>query len=122
MDKKELEERTKSFALKVIKFVAELPRNKITDVLGYQFLKCGTSIGANYREANRAQSRQDFIHKIAIVEKEASETQYWLELFDALEMSDPDIRSWLIQESAEILAIFTTTGKTAKRRQKSKKS
>jgi len=118
MDKKELEKRTKNFALDVIKFVADLAKNKITDVMGYQFLKAGTSIGANYREANRAQSRQDFIHKIAIVEKEASETQYWLELFDALNMGDPKIRSWLIQESAELLAIFTTTGKTAKRRQK----
>ena len=121
MDKRDLEKRMKKFALEVIKFVAELLKNKITDVLGYQFLKCGTSIGANYREANRAQSRQNFIHKIAIVEKEASETQYWLELFDALNMGDLKIRSWLIQESAELLAIFTTTGKTAKRRQKSKK-
>ena len=120
MDKKELEKRTKKFALEVIRFVADLPKNKITDVLGYQFLKAGTSIGANYREANRAQSRQDFIHKIAIVEKEASETQYWLELFDALNMGDPNMRFWLIQESAELLAIFTTTGRTAKRRQKIK--
>ena len=94
--------------------------NKITDVLGYQFLKCGTSIGANYREANRAQSRQDFIHKIAIVEKEASETQYWLELFDALQMGDPKIRSWLLQESTELLAIFTSIGKTTKSRQNRK--
>jgi len=122
MDKKELEKRTKKFALEVIRFVADLPKNKITDVLGYQFLKAGTSIGANYREANRAQSRQDFIHKIAIVEKEASETQYWLELFDALQMGDPERLSWLLQESAELLAIFTTTGKTAKRRQKAKKN
>ena len=120
MDKKELEKRTKKFALEVIRFVADLPKNKITDVLGYQFLKAGTSIGANYREANRAQSRQDFIHKIAIVEKEASETQYWLELFDALKMGDANMRGWLIKESAELLAIFTTTGKTAKRRQKVK--
>ena len=120
MDKKELEKRTKRFALEVIRFVADLPKNKITDVLGYQFLKAGASIGANYREANRAQSRQDFIHKIAIVEKEASETQYWLELFDALNMGDPNMRSWLIQESAELLAIFTTTGKTAKGRQRVK--
>ena len=120
MDKKELEKRTKKFALEVIRFVADLPKNKITDVLGYQFLKAGTSIGANYREANRAQSRQDFIHKIAIVEKEASETQYWLELFDALIMGDPNMRPWLIQESAELLAIFTTAGKTAKSRQRVK--
>jgi len=121
MDKKELEKRTKKFALQVIKFVADLPKNKITDVMGYQFLKAGTSIGANYREANRAQSRQDFIHKIAIVEKEASETQYWLELFDALPMGDPESLSWLLAESGELLAIFTSIGKTTKCRQKVKR-
>jgi len=68
MEKQELEERTKEFALNVIKFVSNLPRNKVTDVLGYQLLKAGTSIGANYREANRAVSRPDFINKVGIVE------------------------------------------------------
>ena len=121
MDKKELEKRTKKFALEVIRFVADLPKNKITDVMGYQFLKAGTSIGANYREANRAQSRQDFIHKIAIVEKEASETQYWLELFDASNIGNPESLSWLLTESGELLAIFTSIGKTTKRRQRGKR-
>ena len=121
MDKKELEKRTKKFALEVIRFVADLPKNKITDVMGYQFLKAGTSIGANYREANRAQSRQDFIHKVAIVEKEASETQYWLELFDALQMGDLKTRSRLLSESGELLAIFASVGKTTKRRQRGKR-
>src|SRR5207245_5433527 len=69
MDKAELEQRTKRFALRVIGFVAELPKSKVNDVLGYQLLKSGTSIGANYREANRAESRYDFIHKIGVVER-----------------------------------------------------
>jgi four helix bundle protein len=86
--KNELESRTKGFALNIIKFVSNLPKNKITDVLGYQLLKSGTSIGANYREARRAESPDDFIHKIAIVEKEASETKYWLELFDESKIGD----------------------------------
>ena len=72
MNKWELEKRTKEFALRVIMFVANLPKNKVTDVLGYQLLKSATSIGANYREANRAESHDDFIHKVAIVEKETS--------------------------------------------------
>jgi len=55
-------------------------------------LRAGTSIGANYREANRAQSRNDFIHKIALVEKEAGETQYWLEIFEELRMGNTDDR------------------------------
>jgi four helix bundle protein len=118
MDKKELERRTKTFALRVVNFVSEMPKNKVTDVLGYQLLKSATSIGANYREANRAESKEDFIHKIAIIEKEASETQYWLELCQEADIGSPDQRAWLIQESSELLAIFTTIGKTSKSRYK----
>ena len=81
MDKRELELRTKTFAIRVIKFVSNLPKSRVTNVLGFQLLKAGTSIGANYREANRAESKNDFIHKIGIVSKEATETMYWLELF-----------------------------------------
>jgi len=116
MDKQELEQRTKRFALRVVRFVSALPKSKVTDVLGYQLLKSGTSIGANYREANRAESRKDFIHKIALVEKEAAETQYWLELFEEANISDPKERHWLLQESGELLAIFTSIGKTTKAR------
>ncbi len=114
MDKKELERRTKAFAIRVIRFVASLPRNKMADIMGYQLGKAGTSIGANYREANRAESRSDFIHKIGIVEKEAAETQYWLELFDEVNIGNPEERHWLLNESGELLAIFTSIGKRAK--------
>jgi four helix bundle protein len=76
MDKQELEQRTKQFALRIIQFVGELPSSPVTRVMGYQLMKAGTSIGANYREANRAESFNDFIHKIGIVEKECSESQY----------------------------------------------
>jgi len=126
MDNKEfskiLEQRTRKFAVRIIKLSTTLPHTAEGMVIRNQIAKSGTSIGANYREANRARSRADFKNKIKICESEASETQYWLELFDALQMGDPKIRSWLLQESAELLAIFTTTGKTAKRRQKAKKN
>lgn len=82
MERSDLEKRTKQFALRTIRFVGSLPKNTVTSVMGYQLLKAGTSVGANYREANRAESRDDFIHKIGIVEKEASEAHYWLELFE----------------------------------------
>src|SRR5437764_6410519 len=82
MNRVELEKRTKQFALKIIAFAATLPVGRIGDVIKYQLVKAGTSIGANYREANRAESRNDFIHKIGVVEKEASESQYWLEICD----------------------------------------
>src|SRR6266581_5307651 len=114
MDKAELEQRTKRFALRVIGFVAELPKSKVNDVLGYQLLKSGTSIGANYREANRAESRNDFIHKIGIVEKESSESRYWLEICDEAGFGDAEQRRWLLQEASELLAIFTSSGRTAK--------
>lgn len=80
MDKVELEKRTKEFALQIIFFAGTLPIGKVGDVIRYQLVKAGTSVGANYREANRAESRSDFFHEISIVEKEAAEAQYWLEL------------------------------------------
>ena len=114
MDKVELEKRTKRFAIKVIQFVATLPYGKTGDVVRYQLVKAGTSVGANYREANRAESRNDFIHKIGIVEKEASESQYWLEICDETNLGDANQRRWLLAESGELVAIFTSSGRTAK--------
>ena len=116
MDRTELEERTKKFSINVIQLVATLHKNKATDVINYQILKSATSIGANYREAARAESKADFIHKIGVVEKEASETIYWLELIkESLVPNDNTIDN-LLKECHELLAIFVVTGKTAKRR------
>jgi four helix bundle protein len=81
MGNENLKQRTKRFALSVIKFVDELPRDRISDVLGRQLLRCGTSVGANYRSACRARSSADFIAKMGIVEEESDESAYWLELF-----------------------------------------
>ena len=76
---KDLEQRTKRFALAVLEFASSLPRNR-ADVLVRQLLRSATSMGANYREANRGVSRADFANKIGTVQKEAAETQYWIEL------------------------------------------
>jgi len=114
MDKLELEKRTKQFALKVIAFAATLPHSKTGSIIEYQLVKAGTSVGANYREANRAESRNDFIHKIGIVEKEASESRYWLEICEEGKLGDSDQLQWLLQESSQLLAIFTSSGRTAK--------
>jgi four helix bundle protein len=116
--KKELEARTKRFALSVIQLVGKLPRTKASDVIGYQLLKSGTSIGANYREVNRAQSHEDFIHKVAICEKEAAETEYWLELAAEANLVDPSSTEELLQEVRELLAIFVASGRTAKSRRR----
>jgi four helix bundle protein len=112
----ELELRTTRFALAVIEYIGHLQESKVTDVLGHQFLKSGTSVGANYREAVRAQSRDDFIHKISICEKEAAETEYWLELFLESNVAPSVTCSPLLTEIRELLAIFVASGKTAKSR------
>jgi four helix bundle protein len=83
---------------------------KVGDVIRYQLVRAGTSVGANYREANRAESRNDFIHKIGIVEKEASESQYWLQICDEAKFGDAKQREWLRQEAGELLAILLAPG------------
>src|SRR3954452_5223188 len=111
--KKDLEERTKQFSLAIIKFTASLPRTREADILARQVLRSATSIGANYREANRGVSRADFSNKIGTVQKEASETQYWLELFiesEILKTPPTELHS----EATELLAIFTAIGKKLK--------
>ncbi|MDD5544858.1 MAG: four helix bundle protein [Acidobacteriia bacterium] len=114
MTKTELENRTKEFALCTIEFVRGLPKNAVSQVVGRQLLKAATSVGANYREANRAESRNDFLHKISIVEKEAAETDYWLELLlESSASSEIQIRP-LMQESTELLKIFTFIRRTLK--------
>ena len=108
---KDLERRTKQFAVRVIDFVSKLPRSMTGDVLTRQLLRSATSIGANYREANRGVSRADFSNKIGTVQKEAAETQYWIELLIESKIGSEDTVFTLLKESTELLAIFTTIGK-----------
>ena len=114
MNKAELERRTQEFSLNLIRFFQSLPKNYLGEALGRQLLKSGTSVGANYREANRAESKADFIHKLAIVEKEASETLYWLELMLEAGIGANQEAIRLMQEAKELLAIFTAAGRTSK--------
>src|SRR5438046_9176655 len=105
---KDLEARTKRFALSVIRFSSSLPRTREGDVLARQLLRSATSIGANYREANRGVSRADFANKMGTVEKEAAETQYWLELLMESGISQTESAADLDKESTELLAIFVS--------------
>ena len=115
MDNKEfsrqLEKRTRKFAIDVIRLFSALPESLESRVIRNQITKSGTSIGANYREANRARSRADFLNRIKICESEASETQYWLEvILDASWLSSERTQAvW--NECSELLAIFTSIGK-----------
>ena len=121
-ESRELERRTKAFALRVIAFVAGFPKTLVSDSIGYQLVRCGPSVGANYRKANRAESHDDFIHKVGIIEKEASETCYWLELCEEAGIGDATELQWWLKESSELLAIFTQIGKTAKSRYRKSRS
>jgi four helix bundle protein len=93
-----------------------MPHCKASDVIGYQLLKSGTSIGANYRGTARAQSRNDFIHKIGICAKETSETEYWLELAQGADLIALTAGEEPLRETQELLAIFVASGRTAKSR------
>ena len=108
---KDLKERTKQFALKIIRLVASLPRTREADIIGRQLLKAGTSVGANYRESNRSRSRAEFRSKIGIVEQEADEFLYWLESLKDSGIAEGELLEELIVEADELVAIFTTIGK-----------
>ncbi|MGF7038282.1 four helix bundle protein [Mucilaginibacter lappiensis] len=122
MDKIELKRRTQKFAVDVIKFIEELPRKHSLDVLSKQLLRSSTSIGANYRSACRGKSTADFINKIIIVEEEADESIYWLELIEQSALTNSNSLSSLKKEANELTAIFTAIGKTAKEKQRINKS
>ena len=111
---KQLEERTKKFAISVIRLSVLLPASPEGKILRNQFTKAGTSVGAKYREANRARSKADFISRIRICESEASEAIYWLEIITELDWISIQKTQPAMIEASELLAIFTSIGKTSK--------
>ncbi len=114
----DLKKRTKAFALQIIKLVESLPRGKTSGVIGGQLLRCGTSVGANYRAACRGRSQADFIAKMGIVEEEADESIYWMELLVEAEIVKPEKVDSLVKEADELLAITVSSIKTARRNKK----
>jgi four helix bundle protein len=118
MNQQELRDRTKAFALRVIRLVGALPRNRVADVIARQVLRSGTSIGANYREALRASSKRHFISTCEIVLREADETHYWLELLIESKLIEAKRLQPLLTECNELLAIFAATVRSAKARGK----
>ena len=104
-DNADLKVRTKTFALRVIKVVDALPKTRTANVIGNQLLRSGTSVGANYRAACRARSTADFIAKMGIVEEEADESVYWMELLIDSKLMSPPQLSDLIKEANELVAI-----------------
>ncbi|MFC3878577.1 four helix bundle protein [Algoriphagus namhaensis] len=103
---RDLKIRTKKFALEIIKIVSELPKNSAGFELGKQLIRSGTSIGANYRSALRGRSRAEFISKLSIVQEEADETVFWLELIEESELINPEKIRPLVKEANELTAFL----------------
>ena len=117
MSEAEFKSRTMEFALRVIRLVSALPRNRSADVIGRQLLRSATSIGANYRAACRARSKAEFRSKLAIAEEEADESLYWLELVIESGLVPSNRLADLIKECEELLAMLVASIKTTRARE-----
>lgn len=116
MNEQEFKNRTKQLALRVVRVVEALPGGVAADVMGRQLLRCATSVGANYRAACRAQSNADMIHKLKIVEEEADETVYWLELIIDSGLMPAERLKPLTIEANEVVAMTVASIKTLRGR------
>ena len=114
MDTRDLNGRTRKFAVAVLSFAARMPRTTASRVVEEQLVKAASSVGANYREAGRAESRRDFIHKVGVAAKECAEAQYWMEIVTEANIGDPENCAQLSQECSEILAILVAIGRNAR--------
>ena len=116
MNPLELKERTKAFALRVIRAVESLPRSRTAEVIARQLLRSGTSVGANYRAACRARSKADFIAKMSIVLEEADESVYWMELLVQAGLVSQRRIASLLDEANQLVAIAVSSINTARKR------
>jgi four helix bundle protein len=115
MTRDEFKQRTKAYALRVIKVVESLPKDTVARTLGSQLLRSGTSVAANYRAAIRGKSSADFVSKMGIVEEECDESLFWMELLIESGRIKPALLADLRREGGEILAITVASIKTARR-------
>jgi len=113
MTEDELKRRTKTFALRILKLVAALPRTVAGRTIGNQLARSGTSVPANYRAACRARSKAEFISRLGVVEEEADESALWLELIIEGELMKKTLVEPLWVEADEIVAIMTSSRKSA---------
>jgi len=114
MKQHELRERTKAFALRIVRMYCALPKSTAAQVLGKQALRSGTSVAANYREASRARSDAELLSKLGIVEQELDETLLWLELLVESQIVPAPKMAALHQETEELLKITVSSIKRAK--------
>ena len=116
MDGETFKQKTKEFGLSVIRLFETLPRSRATEVLGKQLLRAGTSVGANYRAACRGKSASDVVAKLSIVEEEADESIYWIELLVEAGVIAPNRVDVLKKEAKELLAMTVASIKTLRSR------
>ena len=114
----ELKNRSKQFAIRIVKLFRSLPKTEEARVIGKQVLRSGTSVAANYRAVCRARSKAEFIAKIGVVVEEADETVLWLELLVDTEIVPANRMTDLLSESNELLAIFAASQYTARKRRR----
>lgn len=114
MTEEELKKRTKQFALRIIKLVASLPNTPIGRTIGGQLVRSGTSVASNYRAACRGRSKAEFIAKLGIVEEEADESGFWLEMIIDSELMKKKLVEPLLQEASELTAIMSASRISAK--------
>ena len=114
MKPEEIMKRTFDLAVRIIRLTEALPKSRVSDVIARQLIRCGTSVGANYRAACRARSRADFIAKLGIVEEETDECQYWLDLIVHTGLMHEGRVAVLKAEAGEILAIMVASIRTAR--------
>ena len=117
MNEQEFKNRTKTLALRIIRLVETIPNTKVGIVVSNQILRSSTSVGANYRAACRAKSTADMISKLGIVEEEADETIYWLELLGESELVKESKLAELMKEYNEIVAMIVSSIKTLRNKQ-----
>ena len=113
---KDLKERLKQFALRIIKLANALPNTALGNIIRYQIIKSGTSSASNYRAALRARSTAEFIAKLGIVEEELDESAFWLEIIIDSKLLKKELVTDLYNEANELLSIIVTSKKTAKRK------
>lgn len=114
---RDLRERTKHFALRVVKLVEALPKGRTAEVIGRQLIRAGTSVGANYRAACRSRSTAEFLSRMAVVEEEADESAYWIELLVEAGIMPEARVSELLDEANQLVAIVISSIKTAREKQ-----
>jgi len=121
MKSSDLKRRTFDFGVRCVRLAEALPKSRTADALGLQLLRCGTSVGANYRAACRARTRAEFLAKLGIVEEECDESVFWMDLITELDLIQPKLLSSLRQEADEILSIIISSIKTARANAKTPK-